>query len=260
MKTKIISICILALCMLALSSLAEAQFSYSGSLDLDGSTTGTEDGYLTGTGTWNTGSTTSISWDVSWNGTEQYVHYSYTFTYPSHDPSYFIFEVSQDFTSANITNIKVDGILLPYTDATPQTFTYEVNTFSPDTNNYQTMPESIYGIKIENPQYADPSDGSVTITFDSTRMPTWGDFYARCGVRPEHTSGSTEWNSAWNTGFTTSDTDPSDPASNGSVDGTVTYSHLLVPDTVVVPEPVSSTLFVIGGAFLAGRRLMKKRK
>ncbi|MCK5427765.1 MAG: hypothetical protein KAJ34_08725, partial [Thermodesulfovibrionia bacterium] len=96
-------------------------------------------------------------------------------------------------------------------------------------------------------------------TFDSRRMPTWGDFYARCGVRNEHQQGTTTWNSAWNTGFTTSDTDPTDPPSNGSINGTVTYSHLLVPDTVV-PEPVSSVLFVTGAGLLAGRRYLRKRK
>lgn len=119
---RLTTIIVIAICCLALSSLAGAQgFTYSGSLDLDGSTTGTEDGYITGTGTWSTGPT-SIRWDVSWNGSEQYVHYSYTVTYPSHDPSYFIFEVSQDFTSSDITNVRVDGVLLPYINAENQTF------------------------------------------------------------------------------------------------------------------------------------------
>ena len=85
---------------------------------------------------------TQISWVVTWDGTSPYVHYSYTFTYPKKDPSYFIIEVSSDLTTSDIANVKVDGIAAPYA----------INWFIPDRadqgGQYQTMPEKIWGIKI----------------------------------------------------------------------------------------------------------------
>src|SRR4030067_3387374 len=95
------------------------------------------------------------------------------------------------------------------------------------------MPGDMYGVKF--------SLGSGTLSahieFDSTRMPEWGDFYARCGVLVQHELPKTdpnwkEWNSAWNNGFASGETagadnDPVVLASSGS------YSdHLFMPDSV----------------------------
>lgn len=218
-------------------------FTYTGTLDMAGTT----DGDLDGTGQWLSG-VTSINWTVT-DELSQYVNYSYTFNYSAgHDPSYFIFEVSDTFTMSDIFNMEINGNSVT---------SYEVNNFSPDSNNYQSMPESIYGIKIDDVNACGEGEvctNTVTVSFDSTRLPTWGDFYARCGTRPQHTdpNSPTAWNSAWNTGFTA--VDPNNVPGDGSIN-----NHLLVPDTVV-PEPTSYLLFIAGAGVIAGRRYFRKKK
>lgn len=249
--------------LLTFATSAFAQFDYSGSLNLSG----TADGSIKGSGSWGQTSPiltpeTTLSWNVNWSGSGL-VQYDYTFTHPAHDASYFILELSDNINNtnfaSNFSNISITATGGGTYDGTDLFNGYDVGFYSDDGSNNQNMPGTVYGVKFDLKDIGNKDEiNSITISFDSTRMPQWGDFYARCGSRIEHTSGTKEWNAAWNTGFVNGEPNSPEPLQVAAQDGSVN-SHLLVPDTVV-PEPVSSTLFIVGGAFFAGRRYLRKRK
>ncbi len=217
-------------CMFAFASCASAALNlYSDSVSTDPPSPDQIDG----TGWWDGGDpegtyeATVLSWVITNNVTS--VHYKYTFTHPEHDMSYFIVEVSDNFTLSDITS----GL------------THEINTYSDTGSNNQGMPGSVFGIKFDSfTSYTDNGDGTITetIEFDCTRLPTWGDFYARCGIHPDDEGGHGAWDAAWNVGFVSSD----------SNDGNDSF-HIAVPDSVV-PEPSSMAIIGIGLMALLRRR------
>ncbi len=168
---------------------------------------------------------TSLSWVVDNVTTPGMWHYEYTLTVPtgSQAMSHIIIEVSDAdpgpaFTLANL--------FAPATDPAGWIAAgIEVQEYDAGGDN-PGMPGSVYGIKFNAAQDADAR--VLTLSFDSDRVPVWGDFYSKGGR-----------NAVFNEGFMADD--PTDPATSGS-----NGYHLLVPDsqTVWVPAPGA---IVLGG-------------
>jgi len=178
---------------------------YSGSLSVGSG--------LTATGQWDN-STTKIEWWVDDMTTPGLWYYKYRLTVPCQDISHIIIEASdQVFTCANLFNL----------DSDPDGWNYEIGTYSDDDQGQSNpnMPGSMYGIKFEGGE----ETTSLTIEFDSNRMPVWGDFYAKSGK----TDG--EDNTVFNTGFL--------------VEPDVELNHIVVPDSLI-PAPGSFLLATIG--------------
>ena len=170
-----------------------------------------------------------VSWSISQNMDSSW-HYEYTFTEQDNDnlspaTSHMIIELSENITSADIYNVGGDV----------QSATF--GTFGPAPGN-PGFPagETIFGIKF------DLNGDQRTVTFDSTRQPMWGDFYAKGG------SSSFAYNADVGVGVANVNDYNAVPidALGGSL------SKVLVPDTI--PEPTSMMLLAIAGAAIAARR------
>jgi len=206
---KLITICLTVVVM----SVGNVNASFIGVLS-------TADGGLSGTGVWMQGNGSSLSWNITQEGTVW--HYEYNLIVPEKNISHMIIEVSDNFTREDILNSSWDSI--------------EIGNFS-SSNGNPGMPGSIYGIK-----FAETSGVNLIVQFDSYRMPVWGDFYSKDG----QSTGT--WNALWNSGFT--DTDPLISAHNGSES-----NHLLVPDTI--PEPATVCILGLGALSLLKRKSSK---
>lgn len=202
---------------------AEGDVIYTGFLSSDPGDS--PDGSLSVGGDWSKG---TLSWEVSLNEDLTW-HYKYTFTVDGPPAiSHFIIEASDNpaFTIDNFFNL-----LITVDDATEEP-EIEIQDHASGGSN-PGIPEDYYGIKI-----GDFGDGTTaTFEFDSDRIPVWGDFSAKAGTTAF----------ALNDGFTLSDNDPTDFASNGSIN-----NHLLVPDSVTThaPEPTTAALLAFGGCGL----------
>lgn len=206
---------------------------YTGSLASDfntGNTTGA-DGLILGNDGWvSAPQPLVVRWTVSYDGSVW--HYAYTFNELGVQGglSHMLIEVCDSFTQADISN---------------GAYSFEgPGTYGPNNPSNPSIPGDIWALKFDT---NGAGDGAV-VSFDSTRAPIWGDFYAKDG----RVGGA-----AWNAGFTSSDTDPLVAAGNGSIG-----SHLLVPDTTTTPTVPSPAAIFLGGigtilvGWLRGRKFI----
>jgi hypothetical protein len=173
-----------------------------------------------------------ISWNI-WETSPGSGLWNYEYIYGGdQDPSSFILELTDENTI--LTDISVTGLV---SQEGPQEWT----------QNGQvefTGPKSIFGGPIFGMKWETQSSNPVTISFQTTSDPVWGNF---------HLKAPNDDVQAYNNAFATSGF-----ASTDKLD------FIARPDgggsAPIVPEPVSSTLFIVGGATLGLRRFWKKFK
>lgn len=199
--------------------------SYSGSLSVSG---GSGDGLLVATAQWNNPATT-LSWVVDDTTTPGKWHYQYTFSVPTKAISHMLLEVSDADPGPAFT---LDNLFSPTTNpANWISFPVIIQLWTDQQGN-PGLPGPMYGMKLNNAFAAT----TVVISFDSDRMPVWGDFYAKSGGQPVPI--------VYNNGFLLAD--PAVGPHNGSE-----QDHLLVPDSTmtVIPVPGAMLLAAIGTGF-----------
>ncbi len=211
-KTTIRMICAFAAVLAIAGSVQASPTIYTGDLAVGNG--------LIAAGKWDNPGTT-LSWTVSYNETSGLWHYEYALTAAaSPGISHIIVEVSDTFTRENL-----------FTDWAGEV---EIDTYNGGQGGSNpSIPGYVHGIK-----FGTPGEGTVTVSFDSDRVPVWGDFYAKGGSS----------SAVFNAGFTPNDVDPTDPASNGSFN-----NHVLVPDTVTTYVPAPGAILLGGlGTGLVG--------
>jgi len=167
-----------------------------------------------------------ISWNISETSPNSGLwNYSYSLG-NGMDVSNFILELTDDTTQ--VFNISSNDPAL----------SWEIDTFS--SSGVTALPNPIYGIKFENNDF-----NPLTISFQSYADPVWGNFHAVDGL------GGTVV--AYNNALAISGFNSNDP-----------LDFIARPDggnnPPVVPEPVSSTLLIIGATVLRMRRYFKSEK
>jgi hypothetical protein len=171
-----------------------------------------------------------ISWNITYDLNDLIWHYKYNLLVEKKDISHFILELTDSTQYDDITNIFINGNTAIAEG--PKLWTNAGN---------QTIPKSFYGIKF------DQGGSAVSYSFDTTRDPVWGNFYAKGGNDKGNQI------NAYNNAL---------ELNNFNSDNKLDF--IVRPDggssPPVVPEPVSSILFVVGGATFGFKRFRKKFK
>lgn len=164
---------------------------------------------------------TALNWHVTNNQNGTFT-YTYVLEVQEKAISHLTIEVSPSFAAADIVQVLTGSLGEGQPDDYPKA-------------GDPGMPGPMRGIKFEA---GEGSDYAWTVSFISTRGPTWGDFYAKDG-KEEGVDVA-----IWNTGF--ADPDPQAPIADGSRD-----FHILVPDTnTVVPAPGAILLGTFGAGLV----------
>lgn len=194
------------------------------------------EGLISSGKTWNIGDEgLTVSWLVTQNA-DQTWHYEYTFSNGSGEPlkmdvSHFIISVSTNLMMADVYDFSGDVGLI------------ELGTFGQGPSNPGFPTDPVYGLKVN-------LEGEhVTVGFNSSRVPMWGDFYAKGGGNPK--------NYAYNSDFGVAAANLHDYLGTPVDAQGNTLFKLLVPDTqstFPIPEPATLVILGIGAALTLSRR------
>lgn len=196
--------------------------SFSGSLS-------SLDGGMTGRGVWGSnsqGQATTLSWTVDNDSPSGLWHYNYTFDVPLINHRLDEIQFVQLETANNVRASDFQN--LTFGPETPATLN-EVGTL----RKRGIQPADMFGAQIIHTERREDIEGGpeghvLTINFDTTHAPTWGDFYGN----------GFDSNEIINAGFTKNDVDPTAAPDNGTM-----ANNLLVPGPITAvgtPTPSPS--------------------
>jgi hypothetical protein len=179
----------------------------------------------------------SIEWDVTQDLNTKLWTYEYTLSAARKDISHFILEITDSATADDFTDFSINGNHSSYQDNIEAPRRWGQHPSNPG----YPVATDIYGMKFNT------GGSAVTYSFTTANDPVWGNFYAKSG------KDKGQWIYAYNNALAIEGFN-----SNNKLD------FILRPDgggnPPVAPEPVSYLLFFVGGAALAGRTYLKRKK